>query len=323
MSNKRSFRFGVYAGPETRQELLSVACEAESLGYDIFLISDHLHQQIATFPALTTVAENTGMRIGTYVLCGSLRHPVVMAKDAATLDLLSDGRFELGLGAGYLQVDYDGSGIGFETASIRFERLAETVAIAKLAFEADTVNFEGAHYQLTGYRPYPKPTQRPRPPLLVGGGGRRVLSLAAAEADIVGIMPAAVGARGMRATQMTLKSVMEKCAWIRAAAGDRGSDLEINILVLGVIVTNDRRAAAEAHVNGLRRSPFFTFDGELTADDLLTSPYFAFGNEEEIAEHVMAIREETGASYFAVSTGHQEAFAPIMHRLSSQAVEPV
>ncbi len=108
MTDQRSFRFGVYAGPETRQELLSQAHAAESLGYDTFLMADHLNEQLATFPALTTVAENTGMRIGTYVRCGSLRHPVVMAKEAATLDLLSEGRFELGLGAGYLQVDYEG-----------------------------------------------------------------------------------------------------------------------------------------------------------------------------------------------------------------------
>ncbi len=198
-----------------------------------------------------------------------------------------------------------------EPGSIRVERLAETVKIAKLAFEAETVFFDGEHYKVTGYRPYPKPRQEPRPPLLVGGGGRRVLSLAAAGAEIVGVMPVAVAAGGMRATQLTLKSVTEKCAWIRAAAGDRWRDLEINILVLGVIVTTNRRAAAEAHLDWLRHSPFFALDGELTVDDLLTSPYLAYGTEQQIVEHFMHIRAETGASYFAVPTSHQDVFAPI------------
>jgi hypothetical protein len=135
-------------------------------------------------------------------------------------------------------------------------------------------------------------------------------------------MPAAAAAGGMRATELTLKSVVEKCALIRSAAGNRWRDPEINILILEVIVTTDRRAAAEAHLDWLHHVPFFTFDGELTADDLLASPYLACGTEQQIAEHLMQIREETGASYFAVSTGHQHAFAPVMHGLGKKAIEP-
>lgn len=241
-----------------------------------------------------------------------------MAKEAATLDVLSEGRLELGLGGGYIPVEYAMAGIPFEDGAVRFERLAETVQIASLAFAGEPFSLDGTHYQVRDYTPYPVPVQRPRPPLLVGGGGRRLLTFAAARADIVSILPASAPDGGLRATQLTLDSLKEKAALVRRAAGSRSQDLEINILIFDAVVTTDRRAAATSYLAELaeRLGPAFTTDGEVTVDDLLDSPYLAFGTDEEIAEHIVRVREETGASYIGVMPHLMDAFEPVLTRLA-------
>jgi probable F420-dependent oxidoreductase len=321
MTERRRFRFGTYSFQTTRAEVLAEARKADAQGYDIFQMADHMLPILGTIPALMMIADSyPRLRVGTSVLCNDFHQPVVMAKDAATLDVLSEGRLELGLGAGYYPGEFEMAGIAFDRGSVRFERLAETVQIVKKAFDGSPFSFDGAHYQVRDYTPYPVPVQRPRPPLMLGGGGRRLLSLAAAEADIVSILPAALPGGLARATGFKLKSVQDKVALVREAAGDRWPGLEINILIFGGEVTPHRRAAAEEYVSQLTdRHWEFVLDGEITADDLLESPYFAFGTHDEIAEHLLRVREETGASYFSVFPHLVDALEPVISRLAGAA----
>jgi probable F420-dependent oxidoreductase len=316
MPDLRGFRFATGSFEMTRAGVLAEARKAESLGYDVFVMADHLFDQMAPIPGLTMVAENIGLRVGTYVLCNDFRHPVIMAKEAATVDVVSEGRVELGLGAGYVPAEYQMAGISFDRGAVRFERLAETVQIAKLAFAGEPFSFDGAHYQVHDYTPYPRPVQRPRPPVLMGGGGRRLLTLAAAEADIVSILPAAAPEGGLRATHLSLNWLRNKAALVREAAGVRSADPEINLLIFDVVITTNRRAAATTYLGELQeRLEIFAIDGELTVDDLLDSPYLLFGTAEQIAEHLMRVREETGASYIGVFPHLMDAFQPVLTRL--------
>jgi probable F420-dependent oxidoreductase len=318
MPGVRDFRFATGSFEMTRSGVLAEARKAESLGYGVFLVADHLMEQLAPIPGLVMVAENTGLRVGTYVLCNDFHHPVVMAKEAATLDVVSDGRLELGLGGGYVPGEFQAAGIPFGNGAVRFERLAETVQIAKLAFTGETFSFDGTHYQVQGYTPHPRPVQRPRPPVMVGGGGRRLLTFAAAEADIVSVLPASASEGGLRATQLPLRSLTDKVALLRDAAGARAEDLEINILIFDAVVTADRRAAAASYLGELEQRLGFAMDGEVTVDDLLDSPYLAFGTSEQIAEHLVRVREETGASYITVFPHLMDVFDRVLSRLAKQ-----
>jgi probable F420-dependent oxidoreductase len=315
MGGPRSFRFATSSFELTREGVLEQARRAESLGYDTFVVGDHLYDSLGPFPTLMMVAEQTGLRLGTYVLCNDFRHPVLMAKDAATLDVLSGGRFELGLGAGYQPPEYQMAGIAFDRGRERFDRLAEAVRIVKLAFGGETFSFKGAHYQIDEYTSYPQPIQAPLP-LILGGGGRRLLSLAAAEADMVSVLPAAAPGGFLRATQLTLRSVADKIAVLREAAADRLDEIEIDILIFDVTITADRRAAAATYLADLGdRLDQFTVDGEVTVDDLLDSPYLLFGTVDQITQQLQQLRETTGVSHMGVFPHCVETFAPIMERL--------
>jgi probable F420-dependent oxidoreductase len=312
----RRLRFATTSFELTRAGALAEARFAESLGYDTFVVADHLYEHLSPFPTLMLVAEHTGLRLGTYVLCNDFRHPLLMAKDAATLDVLSDGRFELGLGAGYQPPEYQMAGIPFDRGRERFDRLAETVRIVKLAFGGQVFSFDGTHYHIREYTSYPKPVQ-PRLPLMLGGGGRRLLSLAAAEADIVSVLPAAAPGGFLRATHLTMSSFQEKVAALRTAARDRWAEIEVNILIFDVIVTTDRKAAAAEYLAELdQRLGQFTVDDQLTVDDLLDSPYLLFGTVNQITEQVQQLQERTGVSYLSIFPHCMEAFAPIVQQLS-------
>jgi probable F420-dependent oxidoreductase len=312
----RPFRFATASFQTTRSGLLSDANKAQSLGYDVFVTPDHLFQQLAPFAALSMLAERVELRLGTYVLCNDFRHPVVMAKEVATVDVLSGGRLEFGIGGGYVPQEFEMAGIPFDRGGTRFERLTEAVQIAKLAFRGETFSFEGTHYRVRDYTPHPPTSQQPRPPLMLGGGGPRLLKFAAAEADIVSALPASAPGGGLRASQLPLRSLKEKIAVVRSAAGERWKDLEVNTLIFDAVVTTDRRGAASAYLDELtQRLGQFEMDGELTVDDLLDSPYLVFGTADEIAEHLRHVREEAGASYIGVFPHLMDAFEPVLDRL--------
>jgi probable F420-dependent oxidoreductase len=257
------------------------------------------------------------MRVGSYVLCNDFRHPLVMAKEAATVDVVTEGRFELGLGAGWVPAEYRMAGIPFESGAVRFERLAETVQITKLAFMGEQFSFDGTHYQVHDYTPYPPPVQPAGPPVVLGGGGPRLLTFASTHADIVSLLPAAAAEGGLLASHLSLDSLREKSARVRkAAAGTRSADPEINILIFDVVITGDRRAAAASYLHDIEaRLDGFVFDGELTVDQLLDSPYLLFGTHEQIGEHLVGVREQTRASYLSVFPHLMDDFAPVLTRL--------
>src|SRR5713101_2957745 len=184
----KPFRFGVILrSAASRADWADKARKVEALGYAVLTVPDHLANLVAPMPALASAAEaTTRLRIGTMVLNNDFRHPVLVAREAATLDLLSDGRLELGLGAGHMRSEYEQAGLGFDSGATRVERLAEAVAIVKRLLTGEKVSFVGRHSRVTDHTVYPLPVQRPRPPILIGGHAERLLAVAAREADIVG-----------------------------------------------------------------------------------------------------------------------------------------
>ena len=189
LGRMKTYRFGVNVGPSrSRAEWTQKARKIEDLGYSTLTVPDHLSGFFAPMPALITTAEATkNLRVGTNVLNNDFRHPVLVAREAATVDLLTEGRFELGLGAGHMQSEYNQAGLNFDAGGIRVERLAEAVVLIKRLLKGEQVTLAGHYYRVTGHTIYPFPVQRPHPPILVGGNGSTLLGLAAREADIVGL----------------------------------------------------------------------------------------------------------------------------------------
>lgn len=306
----RPFRFGVTAptvlsGPAWVERVRRI----EQLGYSIVHVPDHFRDQLAPVPALTAAAvATTRLRVGSLVFSNDFRHPVVLAKEAATLDVLSGGRFELGLGSGWLREEYDQAGIPFDAPGTRIERLAESVAIVKGLLAGERVTFTGRHYAIAGLPGRPHPVQRPHPPILIGGGGQRTLSLAAREASIVGLVPRARrDGGGLDRADFGEAALRQKVEWVRAAAGDRFEALELHALIQAVVVS-DRRTVAE------QLASRFSVPPEL----LLESPYVLAGTVEEICETVKQRRERYGISYLTVFDRDLEAFAPVVARLGGR-----
>ena len=311
----KPFRFGIsiwHVG--SRAELADRARKIEALGYDTLSFPDHLTDRIAPLPALVTAANaTTRLRVGTNVLNSDLRHPVLVAREAAAVDLLTDGRLQLGLGAGSIRSEYDEVGLRFEIGRIRVERLAEAVAVIKGLLSGETVTFSGTHYQIAGHTIAPLPAQKPHPPILIGGNGRRLLTLAAREADIVGFSGITFrngGAAPPDVSAWRAAAVGERVRLVREAAGeDRFARLELNALVQRVIVTEDRYAAAEELV---RRWP------ELSAGEILETPYLLVGTVDQMVEDLKARRQRWGISYYAIHEPYLDAFAPVAARLAGK-----
>ena len=307
----RPFRFGVQiARVRGASDWREQARRAEALGYDVFLMPDHFGAQFAIGPALAVVAEATStIRIGTLVWQNDLRHPALVAKEAATLDVLSEGRFELGIGAGgSFLPEYEWTGIPFDPPGRRVGRLEESVRLIKEAFSSEPVRFSGEYFQFDGYQGYPKPFQQPTPPFLIAGGGKRMLKLAAREADIVGLLPRMKPAGGSFYDDDSVEAFAGKAAFVLAEAGDRAAAIEFNILVQQVKVTDDRAGAMEH----LRK------EHEIEDPSWFESPMVYIGSVDEIVEKLRAMREQVGASYFVVFEPVMEEFAPVVARLSGQ-----
>ena len=315
MSASRPFRFGVSVhGNRSRQEWLDLARQVESLGYSTLMMPDHLGDQLSPVPALMTAADaTTTLRVGSLVFDNDFRHPVLLAKEAATLDVLSGGRLELGLGAGWLKSEYEQAGIPFERAGMRIERMEEAIRVIKGAFGEGPFDFAGRYYTISGYEGFPKPVQRPRPPLHIGGGGQRLLSIAAREADIVGIIPRARSdGKGQDLNDATPAALEQKIAWVREAAGARFADLELGILVAQVFTTEDREMAAQFIANTVASGL------NVTTEQILQAPYVLIGSVEQICDDLQARRERYGISYISVFEQGLEALAPVIARLAGK-----
>ena len=305
----RPFRFGVQAsGPFSRAAWLDLARAVEGHGYSTLTMPDHFTDQLAPMPALTAAAAVTEqLRVGALVWANDYKHPVVLAKELATLDVLSDGRLEIGLGTGWMTTDYARAGLTYDRPGVRIERFVEALRVLDGAFADGPFSFAGRHYRVTDYDGKPTPVQRPRPPLLIGAGGPRLLAIAAREADIVGInatlTAGEVGADAL--ASMAAEAVDAKVAVVREAAGSRSGDLELNIRAFYVEVTDDReKAAADL-------GAFIGFTGE----QVLASPFALIGTAGQIADDLSARRERYGFSYVIVGEGDVDAIAPVVAEL--------
>jgi probable F420-dependent oxidoreductase len=311
----KPFRFGVNAGRAgSRVEWVEQARKIEGLGYDVLTVPDHLADFFAPMPAILSAAEaTTHLRVGTNVLNNDLRHPVVVAREAATVDLLTDGRLQLGLGAGSLKSEYDQAGLDFDRGATRVERLAEAVTIIKGLLNGEQVTVAGRHYRVTRHTIAPLPVQRPHPPILIGGNGPRLLALAAREADIVGFSGINFRQGGRMPPDLSgwrASSVDERVRLVREEAGaERYARLELSALVQRVVVTEDRRGAAQ------ELSSRWT---ELTPDEILENPYVLIGTVDRMVEDLLARRERWGFSYYSISEPYLDAFAPVVARLAGK-----
>jgi len=311
MTAHRPFRFGIQASnASSRAEWVDLAKRAEANGFSTLTMPDHFGDQLAPVPAMMTAADaTTDLRVCALVFDNDYKHPVVLAKELATMDVLSDGRMEIGLGAGWMISDYEQSGIPYDTPGVRVDRFVEGLHIIKQAMQPGAFSFEGTHYAITNYDGLPKPVQA-KPPVLIGGGGKRVLGIAAREADIVGINPSlhtgvidAVTIGGMAAD-----SVDEKVAIVRAAAGDRMSEIELNVRAFLVNVTPDG-AAARAGLAGAMGVPVAMLED---------SPFSLIGPPDELIEKLLQRREKWGFSYVIVGQDDVETFAPVVAALAGK-----
>ena len=305
----RPFRFGVQASSAPdRAGWIALARQVEANGYDVLTMPDHFTDQLAPVPALMAAADSTDrLRIGALVWDNDYKHPVVLAKELATIDLLSEGRLEIGIGAGWMQSDYDQSGIGYDAPKIRVDRFVEAIVVMKGAFADGAFSHAGEHYTITGYDGRPKPVQRPWPPILIGGGGKRVLSFAAREADIVGINPTLTAGtiEAEAISSMAAEAVDAKVAIVRGAAGARFDDIELNIRAFVVNVTNDRTAALDSIASAIGAE----------SSMIAASPFALIGSSQQLIEDLLARRERWGFSYVIVGADDVESFAPVVAAL--------
>ena len=313
----RAFRFAVGAGEATDSRTLADEARlAESLGYSTLLTSDHLLDQLGPIAALSTAAAATStLRVGTFVLNNDLRHPAVLAQELASLDILSDGRLEIGLGAGWNADEYRAAALPFDRYGVRHERMAESLQVLKGLFADGAFDFAGKHYQIVAMDGRPKPRQRPHPPFLIGGGGRRGLMFAAREAQIVGLAPRLPRPGSPDVLSLTAAATDEKIGWIREAAGARFSEIELNTYgSLGPAqITSDARGAARALADRLRQR----YGVDLSEDDLLESPHTFIGTVQALVEKCLMLRERFGITYI-FPLAAPAAFAPVVERLAGR-----
>ena len=308
----KPFRFGINARTiGAAAEWTDRARMFEDQGYATLNLPDHLVAMLAPLPALATAAAATRrLRVGTMVLNNDFRHPVVLAREAATLDLLSDGRVELGLGAGHMKVEYDEVGLAFDRGRVRVERLAEAVVIVKRLFTGEPVTYDGRHYRVTGHTIHPRPVQRPRPPILIGGNGPRLLTLAAAEADIVGLTGITFARGGVTPDFSGFRAadVDTRVQLVRDVAGARVDQLELNALLQRVVI-GERRALAEELTQRW---------SALSVEDVLARPFVLLGSVEAMVDQLQAQRARWGISYYVVQEPYAAALAPVVARLAGR-----
>ena len=327
MSAHRPFRFSVQGfntdSPGTWRELIR---KTEELGYSTFFLADHFlspgpaleqtfhpPQLLAAMPAIAMALEQTStLRVGCRVFCNDYRHPVMLAKEAATLDYLSGGRLEFGLGAGWIRAEYEAAGLQFDEFPERFDRLVETVQGYKAFMGGEPLEIEGQSVRWSGFSGSPAPAQAPWPPLMIGGGSRKILRYAGQEADIVSLnfnnRAGMLGPDGMASG--LADATARKIDWVREGAGDRFNDIELEIGAYNTIVTDHPEPTAAAIGDMLGMS----------AADILSHPHCLIGSVDFICEALQQRREQYGISYVAVLDDGEnnmvETFAPVVARLA-------
>jgi probable F420-dependent oxidoreductase len=310
MPHSRKFRFGVQvATAATATDWAALAKKAEDLGYSTLFMPDHFGDQLAPMPALMAAADaTTDLHVGALVFDNDYKHPVVMAKEVATLDVLSGGRVEFGIGAGWMNTDYEQSGIPKDRDGVRIDRMVEALDIYRGLWGDGAYSFKGEHYTITDHDGLPKPVQRPHPPILIGGGGPRVLRIAAQHADIVGINPRLTAGEVTADAGQDARAEMvdKKVEWVKEGAGGRFDDVELNILVFFTTVTDDAHGMAQGLAGAFGMTP----------EEVLEVPYAWFGTVDQICDKLQAARERWGVSYFVLQGDGMDAMAPVVARLA-------
>jgi probable F420-dependent oxidoreductase len=315
----RPFRFGFQAARVNQpEEWLALARCAEQAGYSCFMVPDHLGR-LAPFPALMAAAGVTrSIKLATYVLNQDWRPPAILAQEAATVQLLTGGRFELGIGAGWAEREYRQAGITYDRPGVRVSRFEEYLSVVKGALHAsEPFSFVGKFFSVDQYVPL-RP-QAPPPPLLMGGGSPRILSIGGRLADIISVSTRATADGRVDMANITLAAVEQKLLHIREAAGARFEDIELNMTIREMRLTSDRVGVARSLLNewaalNLR----YANVAQLTEQDVLESPHMAIGTVEQIVEQLESARERWGFAYLEVSSSDAEAVAPVLERLNGR-----
>lgn len=297
----------------TGAEVAEHARRAESIGYHELVVPDHLIPQLGPISAMAWLAQATErVRLAAFVFNNDLRHPAVLAQELASLDVLSGGRLDVAIGAGWNVPEYEAIGLQFDPTPVRQRRLVEAIAVIKGCFGEGPFSFRGEHYAITELDGQPKPVQRPHPPFLIGGGGRKTLELAGREAQIVSLAPRIRPDRKGDATSITVAATAEKIEWVRAAAGERFDEITLNTYPsqAPVVVTDHARVEARKAVDAIKARS----GTELTEDELLESPQVFIGSIAGLAEKLVGLRDQLGISSFMV--GGMGPLDPLVERLA-------
>ncbi len=294
-------------------ELRETVRRAEAVGIDTLVIPDHLIEQLSPVPAMTAIAAlSDRLRVAAFVMNNDLRHPAVVAQDLASIDVLSGGRLDVAVGAGWNRAEYQAIGLPFDRTPVRQARLAEAIAVLKGCFGPGPFSYNGEHYAISEYDAHPKPVQQPHPPFLIGGGGRRTLELAAREADIVGLAPRILPGGAGDPSAITFEATREKIGWVRAAAGDRFDRLTFNVYPsqAGISITDTPLQEAREVAERLSQRSGVP----VTAEEMLESPHIFINTVDGFVEKFQRLRSELGVSSFLV--GDVDEMAPVVERLA-------
>ena len=304
------FRFAVQQGSaRSGERWVVLARRAESLGYDVLVMPDHLGRQLSPFAALgAAAAATTRLRVGAFVFANDYRHPLMLAREAATLDLLSGGRFEMGLGAGWMTSDYRQLGMAYDPAPRRIDRLAEATPLIRRLLAGETVTHSGQHYQLDRATVGVETVQKPRPPLAIGAGGPRMLKLAAREADIVGLVPGFDAHGRIHVRQATETATARKIGLIREAAGDRFERLEINLWLADAGLIGSGNSLLGSVAAAARWAPTAIYG----------SPYVLYGTLNSVRDRLLRRRDKLGISYYTIPSHAMDSMAPLVEALAGK-----
>jgi probable F420-dependent oxidoreductase len=321
----KPFRFGLQAyAPNSGKEWRELARKAEASGFSSFHLADHIigpgpalaatgHpvQTVAAIPAMAVAAEATStIKVGCRVLCVDYRNPVMLAKEVATLDFFSEGRLELGLGAGWLQGEYEAIGVPFDRAGVRIDRFEEVIALLRASFAEGELNIDTPHVHAVGFEAVPKPFTKSGPPIMIGGGAKRILTIAGREADIVSLnfnnSSGKLGADGIGSSTAELTD--QKIQWIKDGAGARFDQIEIEIAAYFTIVTPDGEGTRA------KMAPMFGMTPEVFAEH----PNALIGSVDEICDRIVERRERFGISYASFGASVIDAVIPVVERLAGK-----
>ncbi|HEY5012336.1 MAG TPA: TIGR03621 family F420-dependent LLM class oxidoreductase [Acidimicrobiia bacterium] len=306
-----AFRFGVQLSEATSaSEWRDNARRVEDLGYSTLYMPDHfVDTSLAPMPAIAiAAAHTTTLRVGALVFDNDYKHPAILAKEMATIDQLTDGRCELGIGAGWMKTDYDALGLPYDSPGVRIARLDEALQVIKGCWADGPFSFSGTHYKIREYDAQPKPAQQPSMPILIGGGGPKVLRLAGREADIIGINPnLRAGAVTTDAAASASKAeTVKKLGWIREGAGDRFDAIELQIRYFVCAITDDALGFAAAVAPGFDSTP----------EEVLGSGAALVGTIPAMIDQLVARRDDWGVSNIVVGGDNYLDFAPVVAALA-------